>query len=74
MESSLQYKRRVCRLQFEIIDADAELERIAILYPDTRQTIDRARDLLGRYSHDIHGVDIIEFCGPEKHARMEVAA
>jgi len=78
MEASSQCKRRTkqCRLQLEIIDINGELERIAILHPNIRRTIDRARDLLGCYSHSISSaVDVREFCGgPEKRARMEVAA
>jgi hypothetical protein len=67
------------RLQSEIIEVDAELKMVGRLYPETKPSIDRARDLLGQYSHSISGVvDVREFCGLEKHTtrRMmeEVAA
>ena len=73
-----QEQRRVIqrlRLQLELIDVGAELERIAGLYPDTKRAIDKACDLLGRYSHSISGLTgVTDFCGPENHTRMEVAA
>lgn len=79
IELSSQDKRwiRQRRLRLGIIAVDVELEHIARLYPDTRQTIDRTRDLLGSYSHELCGVNITEFCGnPENHTtrRMEEVA
>jgi hypothetical protein len=76
MESSSPQDKRSIRhrrLQLEIIDIDCVLERIAILHPNTRRTIDRARDLLGQYSHSISGVvDVREFCGLEKHTTRKM--
>jgi hypothetical protein len=64
-------RRRCRRLQLKIVDVDNELDYISKLYPDIRQTIDSARDLLGRYSHLLHGVNVAEFCSLQKHARAE---
>jgi predicted nucleic acid-binding Zn-ribbon protein len=70
VDSSQEQKRlrQQRKLQHETVNVDDELEHISRLYPDTRQTIDRTRDLLGRYSHSINGVvDVREFCGAPKN-------
>jgi hypothetical protein len=76
MDSSSQRKGRMqrLRLQFEIIDVDSQLEHIARLYTDTIQTIDRVRDLLGRYSHMINGVDMARFCSISQQKHTTITA
>jgi hypothetical protein len=55
----LSYKQR---LQYELIDIDHDLKRLAHVYPQSQPIVDRIRDMLGRCVHLMDGVDTREFC------------
>jgi hypothetical protein len=50
------------RIQYEIIDIDDDLWKLAHKHPSSKPTISRIRNVLGLVVHLLDGCDVREFC------------